>query len=172
VLSLPQRCRRCFTQTLYSDGLSLSLQQTLIQILAYFMYWHRTILVCTHRSMKDYRTTSLLQEITAAVHNSVHTTARTRQKEQVTPGHTSHDSVSANMCIQWTCSTADRYMQYRYTGNKYAPASESYHAYCTDNINCTTLHLHLMHRLYHAWLNLQIHASKCIMTKIPSMNAI
>jgi hypothetical protein len=51
VLLLQQKCRRrCFMQTRYSDGLSL-VQQTLIQTLAYFVYWHRTKLVCTHPSM-------------------------------------------------------------------------------------------------------------------------
>jgi hypothetical protein len=69
------------------------------------------------------------------MHDAVHS----ENKMQRT-GHTSHDSGSANMCIQWTyCSTSDRY------GNKYAPASESYHAYYTDDINCTTLHVHLMY---------------------------
>jgi hypothetical protein len=72
------------------DRLSL-FHQTLIQTLACFMYWHRTVLVCTHRSTKaqcvclqNGITTSRKHNAQANMHDAVHTTARTRWKEQAT----------------------------------------------------------------------------------------
>jgi hypothetical protein len=62
------------------------------------------------------------------MHYADHTTARTRWKQQATH----------HMTAGRTCSTADRY-----TENKVA--SKSYHAYCTNDINCTTLHVQLMY---------------------------